>query len=135
MAGHCDAPARAARGRRSEDRGARGSGSPVGGHENVSDPRYVVGIDLGTTNSALAYVDTQAEAPQIQVMKVPQLVVLGEVGEFELLLLFIYILGLYELLAGSLELFWVKDWGYVVGEFVRNYGSQVGYRLVSSAKS
>ena len=102
---------------------------------NVSDARYVVGIDLGTTNTALAFVDTQAEAPQIQVMKIPQLVAPGEIGEPELLPSFIYVPGPHELPAGALELPWAKDRTYAVGEFARNHGSQVGHRLVSSAKS
>ncbi len=36
--------------------------------------RYVVGIDLGTTNSAIAYVDTQAPAWLVETFSVPQLV-------------------------------------------------------------
>ena len=45
----------------------------------MGDARFVVGIDLGTTNSVLAFSDTTApgdegEAPPIQVMAVPQLV-------------------------------------------------------------
>ena len=101
----------------------------------MTDSRYVVGIDLGTTNTALAYVDTRAEAPQIQVLKVPQLVAPGEIGEPELLPSFIYIPGPHELPEGSLALPWAKDRGYAVGEFARNHGSQVGGRLIASAKS
>ena len=43
----------------------------------MSDSRYVVGIDLGTTNSALSYVDSRAdgaEATKVQVMPIPQLI-------------------------------------------------------------
>jgi hypothetical protein len=110
-------------------------------------PRYVVGIDLGTTNSALAYVDTQAggggaavpadplAAPAIQVLKLPQLTAPGEVGEPELLPSFLYIPGPHELPAGSLALPWAKDRAWAVGELARNHGAQVGHRLVSSAKS
>ena len=41
--------------------------------------RYVVGIDLGTTNSAVTYIDTQASPWKIRVLDVPQLVAPGEV--------------------------------------------------------
>ena len=41
--------------------------------------RYVVGIDLGTTNSAVTYIDTQQSPWQIRVLDVPQLVAPGEV--------------------------------------------------------
>ena len=36
--------------------------------------RYMIGIDLGTTNSALAYVDSLDPDKKIQVLKIPQLV-------------------------------------------------------------
>ncbi|MGH7137245.1 MAG: hypothetical protein ACREHD_15995, partial [Pirellulales bacterium] len=39
--------------------------------------RYVVGIDLGTTNSALALVDTAREAWQVETFAAPQLVAPG----------------------------------------------------------
>src|SRR5437667_6545 len=50
---------------------------------------YLVGIDLGTTNSALAYVDVRETRkgggqPEIHVFPVPQLVAAGEMGEREL---------------------------------------------------
>ena len=44
-------------------------------------PRYLVGVDLGTTNSALAYVDLGKKArgrPEVQTFLVPQLVAPGE---------------------------------------------------------
>src|SRR5688500_14498018 len=42
--------------------------------------RYLIGIDLGTTNSAVAYVDTRAADPRVRVFEVPQLVAPGEVA-------------------------------------------------------
>ena len=39
-----------------------------------------IGIDLGTTNSAVAYVDTRAADPRVRVFEVPQLVAPGEVA-------------------------------------------------------
>ena len=52
--------------------------------------RYVVGIDLGTTNSALCYVDTQEQPWQIRVLPVPQLVAPGQVEPRETLPSFHY---------------------------------------------
>ena len=34
--------------------------------------RYVIGIDLGTSNSALCYVDTLSEVPEPRLMPIPQ---------------------------------------------------------------
>ena len=104
----------------------------------MTQPRYVVGIDLGTTNSALAYVDTgvgQAEDARPVLMKVPQVVQQAVVEERSLLPSFLYLPGPKELPAGSLRLPWDANRDYAVGEFARDFGSQVPTRLVSSAKS
>ena len=45
-------------------------------------PRYLVGIDLGTTNSAVAYVDTASRAaggPKLHTFNIPQVVAAGQV--------------------------------------------------------
>src|SRR5216683_884234 len=100
--------------------------------------RYVIGIDLGTTNSALAYVDTGVEPGEeaaVVHVPVPQLVQPGAVEERPLLPSFLYLPGPNELPAGSLKLPWASDRDYAVGEFARNFGSQVPTRLVASAKS
>ncbi|HEV3444601.1 MAG TPA: Hsp70 family protein [Gemmataceae bacterium] len=98
--------------------------------------RYVVGIDLGTTNSALAYVDTGAgEEAALGQFAVPQVVQPGVVEEKPLLPSFLYLPGPNELPAGSLKLPWAPERDYAVGEFARNFGSQVPTRLVTSAKS
>jgi molecular chaperone DnaK (HSP70) len=103
----------------------------------LSQSRYVVGIDLGTTNSALAYVDTGVGEGQdlvVQHLAIPQVVQPGSVEERPLLPSFLYLPGPNELPAGSLRLPWTER-DFAVGEFARNFGSQVPTRLVSSAKS
>src|SRR5205814_5300981 len=98
--------------------------------------RYVVGIDLGTTNSALAYVDTGAgDAGTVLHLPVPQLVQAGAVEERPLLPSFLYLPGANELPAGSLKLPWDASRDLAVGEFARSQGNLVPTRLVASAKS
>jgi molecular chaperone DnaK (HSP70) len=98
--------------------------------------RFVVGIDLGTTNSALAYVDTGAAGdPVLSHLAVPQVVQAGVVEERPLLPSFLYLPGPNEQPSGSLRLPWAKKRDYAVGEFARDFGSQVPTRLVASAKS
>src|SRR5919201_220912 len=91
--------------------------------------RFVVGIDLGTTNSALAYVDLQhkprAGRPEIQTFPVPQLVAPGELASRQLLPSFLYLPGAHDLPAGSVALPWDPDRTYAVGEFARNHGARV----------
>jgi molecular chaperone DnaK (HSP70) len=101
--------------------------------------RYLIGIDLGTTNSALAYVDLQqprrSETPNIQSFVVPQLTAAGEIKERPLLPSFLYLPGQHDLPVGATALPWDAQRSYAVGEFARNHGGKVPGRLVSSAKS
>src|SRR5580698_6223335 len=98
--------------------------------------RFVIGIDLGTTNSGLAYVDTAAGAnPKVTPFSIPQVVAQGSVEERPLLPSFLYLPGEGEQPAGSLKLPWDVNRDYCVGEYARSYGSQVPTRLVASAKS
>ena len=72
-------------------------------------PRYLIGIDLGTTNSALAYVDTgiaEGEDVLLTHLAVPQVVQPGAVEDRPLLPSFLYLPGPNELPAGSLKLPW-----------------------------
>lgn len=100
--------------------------------------RYIIGIDLGTTNSALAYVDLAAEGagPRlIRFLEVPQLTAPGELRHRPILPSFLYLPGPYELPAGSTSLPWALERAYTVGEFAREQGALVPGRLVASAKS
>jgi molecular chaperone DnaK (HSP70) len=102
----------------------------------MTSSRFVVGIDLGTTNSALAYVDTgRGEEAALHAMAISQVVHPGTVEDRPLLPSFLYLPGPNELPAGSLRLPWDPNRDYAVGEFARNHGSQVPTRLVASAKS
>jgi molecular chaperone DnaK (HSP70) len=98
--------------------------------------RFVVGIDLGTTNSALAFVDTGAgKDPAVTPFAIPQVVGQGAVEERPLLPSFLYLPGEGEQPAGALKLPWDPKRDYAVGEFARAFGSQVPTRLVASGKS
>lgn len=101
--------------------------------------RYLIGIDLGTTNSALAYIDLQGPksdgTPKIEHFKVPQLVKQGETAPRDLLPSFLYLPGPHDLPAGATALPWDAACSYAVGEFARNHGARVPGRLVTSAKS
>ncbi len=96
--------------------------------------RYLVGIDLGTTNSACAYVDT-ARGRAVETFAVPQLVALGRVERRPTLPSFVYLAGPHDVPAGSLDLPWATDRDWCVGLLAREQGARVPGRLVSSAKS
>ena len=101
--------------------------------------RYLVGIDLGTTNSALAYIDLMRNPKTgslgLKTFEIPQLVDVGVVKERPLLPSFLYLPGQHDLPAGAVALPWTPDAAFAVGEFARNHGAKVPGRQVSSAKS
>lgn len=97
--------------------------------------RYMIGIDLGTTNSSMAYVDTQKPQLAIQLFSIPQLVSAGHVDVQLTLPSFCYLPGKEEWPAGSLSLPWKKEVSVIVGQFAKVQGTRVPTRLVQSAKS
>ncbi|MBE7220428.1 MAG: Hsp70 family protein, partial [Caulobacteraceae bacterium] len=106
--------------------------------EPAAPARFVVGIDLGTTNSALAFVDTAARgdaARTVGTFPVPQLVAPGETAAHDTLPSFHYepFAGQFE--EGALRLPWGGPADGVVGTLARERGADVPGRLVVSAKS
>jgi molecular chaperone DnaK (HSP70) len=100
----------------------------------MSEPQYVVGIDLGTTHCAVASAPLQR--PTVRVLDVPQLVAPGEVAARALLPSFMYLPTQAELSAAELALPWAPEGSpQVVGELARRLGAKVPNRLVASAKS
>jgi molecular chaperone DnaK (HSP70) len=114
--------------------------------------RYSVGIDLGTSNTVLAYAaagdpaagDPEAGSQEIRVFEIDQLVSPGEVAARPLLPSVRYHAAPGELSAGDLQLPWhtaehsaddpLKP-PVVIGRLARVLGGQVPGRLVASAKS
>jgi hypothetical protein len=99
--------------------------------------KYIVGIDLGTTNSALARCEAavEDEESRIDIQSVPQLVNPNEVADRNLLPSFLYVPGEFDFPSGSLVLPWDPKPKYVIGELARKRGSESPNRLVASAKS
>ena len=98
--------------------------------------RFLVGIDLGTTNSAVAYVDTDEEEWAVRDFAIPQLVGPGEVEAREVLPSFHYEAAAGEFPAGALRLPWDapgSDPKYAVGLFARDHGAAVPGRLLAVA--
>jgi hypothetical protein len=94
--------------------------------------RFAVGIDLGTTHTALAYAAEEDEASRTAVLDVPQLVAPGTVEAHPLLPSFLYFAHESE---SPLALPWDDSRRYAVGEHARRRASEVPGRVVSSAKS
>ncbi len=101
----------------------------------MSSPRYVVGIDLGTTNCALASLDLATETAPVAVDAIAQLVNVGEVAARPLLPSFLYLPDDKDFPPGSTRLPWSTDDAPVIGELARRRGAERPGRLVASAKS
>ena len=102
--------------------------------------QYVVGIDLGTTNSALAFAPVEpdgdgAAAAAIQAWPVPQVVAPGEVEARATLPSFLLLPTAHEMKPEGMALPWSGAREWVVGEMARERGGELPLRLVSSAKS
>jgi len=104
--------------------------------------RYLIGIDLGTTNSVVAYIDVYIDTPEvadagspIRVFPVPQLVAHGEVLTLPALPSFLYFPTEDELSAGAVSATWDENPPMVTGALAREQGALVPSRQVSSAKS
>ncbi|MBU8911491.1 MAG: hsp70 family protein [Desulfobacterales bacterium] len=107
---------------------------------DFQDKQYVIGIDLGTTNSAVSYVDTTAlkdieKKNIVKVFNIPQLTGHGEFTKVPVLPSFLYIPGEYDISKEMLRHPWKKREDLFAGTFARDHGSKIPSRLVSSAKS
>ncbi len=94
--------------------------------------KYVVGIDLGTTHSALAHASVEREETAVEVMPITQLVASGVIEARPLLPSFVYFAHESE---GAQALPWDAKRAFAVGEYARSRGVEAPARLVSSAKS
>ncbi|SIO31764.1 Hsp70 family protein [Paraburkholderia phenazinium] len=108
--------------------------------------QYIVGIDLGTSNTVVAYGEAGSE--DIRVFEIDQLVSPGEVAARPLLPSVRYHAAQGELSAGDVQLPWSGaqvgageapdpnvEQPVVIGRLARSLGAQVPGRLVASAKS
>lgn len=104
-----------------------------------SEPKYIVGIDLGTTHCVVAYTpircDEEDEDPTISIFAVPQVVSPNEVKAHPLLPSFIFLPGPHDVPQGGLALPWNAGMDFAVGDFARRRGAEIPNRLISSAKS
>lgn len=97
--------------------------------------RFVVGIDLGTTNSVVAYAPLDTEAPQVTLLPIPQLVAPGTIEARTSLPSFAYLAHEQEAASGAFDLPWQRGTQVALGEFARRQSAEVPDRTVAGAKS
>ncbi len=100
----------------------------------MAKAKYIVGIDLGTTNVVLSYAPLAAaegeEPAQISLLPIIQELAKGAIEKLEVLPSFIF-----ERLKEKPVLAWEDDNQYIIGDYARERGAEVPDRLISSAKS
>ena len=105
----------------------------------MSSPRSAIGIDLGTTNCALALSlppgGATEDPPAVEIIPLPQLTNPGEVRAEALLPSFLFLPGPADFPEGSLALPWNGAPQHVVGKLAQQCGTENAGRLVTSAKS
>jgi len=104
----------------------------------VSDSKYIIGIDLGTTNSIVAYTDPLLEkgaVPDIRVFEIPQVVAPHTIEKRTSLASFLYVPPSAEINDGAFDLPWEAGGKIVPGEYARSRGAEVPQRVIASAKS
>lgn len=105
-------------------------------NQSPEGPRFSVGIDLGTTNSAVCFVDTARRPWCVETFAIEQVVAPGQTEAREGLPSFGYQPARGEFARGALRCSWqAEDPRFVVGSFARDHGAVVPGRLISSAKS
>jgi molecular chaperone DnaK (HSP70) len=107
---------------------------------NAPAARYVVGFDLGTTNSAVCYVDTQEKPWKVRTFAVPQLVAAAQLEARETLPSFHYQPAPGEVVenkgeGGRRKGEKTNPPSHIVGLFAREQGTLAPGRLINSAKS
>jgi Hsp70 protein len=97
--------------------------------------RFSLGIDLGTTNSAIAMTDLETDRTNI--VEITQILGANRIGESPTLPSALYIPHPNEFPENAFPLPWRDEAGEgaIIGHFARDHGALVPDRLVTSAKS
>jgi len=100
----------------------------------MAKPKYLVGIDLGTTNIVVTHTPISSASegahPEISLMPIVQELAKGAIEKLEVMPSFIF-----ERLKEKPVLEWDDESKFIIGDYARERGADVPDRLISSAKS
>ncbi|MGM0418166.1 MAG: Hsp70 family protein [Thermodesulfobacteriota bacterium] len=99
--------------------------------------RYLIGIDLGTSNTVVSYthITDSSENSDFKIFDIPQIVKPGEILSKPLLPSFIFFPDENDKNKNRYTLPWQEDETFIVGEYARKRGGELPSRVISSAKS
>ena len=87
--------------------------------------KYVLGIDLGTTNSVLAYTPVADEHARVEILPIPQLVAASTVDARPMLPSFLYLGTDADASSAAFDLPWQRGPRDAVGELARRQSADV----------
>ncbi|HEX3018827.1 MAG TPA: Hsp70 family protein [Chitinispirillaceae bacterium] len=96
---------------------------------------YSIGIDLGTTNSVVAYVKLGDENAKVELLNIQQLTGAATIENRFSLPSFCYLATDAEKEKRSYDVQWEKGRDYAVGELARKQAAEVPSRTIAAAKS
>ena len=103
----------------------------------TSDFKYIIGIDLGTSNTVVSYAKNgnKDEIPEFKIFEIPQIINPGEILERPVLPSFVYFPDKNEKNNDKFTLPWKDDETFIIGEYAKKRGGEIPERQISSAKS
>jgi molecular chaperone DnaK (HSP70) len=101
----------------------------------MTKAKYIIGIDLGTTNCTMAYTSLAEGLPIISQFDISQVTAPGSQKSFLSLPSFIYFPLQEELKSKTVGVEWNPSRPFCVGLFAKERGEEIPSRLISSAKS
>ena len=96
---------------------------------------FVIGIDLGTTNSVVAYASLTQERADVKLLPIPQLTAPHTVESRSVLPSFLYLASDVEIAAGGFRMPWNGESALAVGAVARSLSAEAPDRTVAAAKS
>jgi hypothetical protein len=97
--------------------------------------KYIIGIDLGTTNNVLAYCRQDDSDSEISLLQIPQLVAANTIESKPSLPSFTYLANDAECQGGAFDLPWATERHFAAGELARTRGAEAPDRTVGASKS
>ena len=97
--------------------------------------KYSIGIDLGTTNSVLAFVELNVDEPQLQILRIPQVSAPNEIESRESLPSFLYLASEQETESECFAIPTASSARIVIGDYARRIAAEKPERTVTAAKS
>lgn len=106
----------------------------------MSETKYIIGIDLGTTNCTMAFAkntpfNSSGEQPEIVQFCIPQIVAAGLQDSRSFFPSFVYFPSSEELASKTTSIDWAPEREYTLGVYAKQRGSELAGRMISSAKS